>query len=76
MSLILADTQPLRGEQAATALEANLTSLESKLDELLASFESAAGELPPTKNGDAHHGPDEKHRASSEPQNDQDVAGN
>lgn len=28
-----------RGEQTATALEANLASLESKLDQLLASFE-------------------------------------
>lgn len=27
-----------RGEQTATALEANLTSLESKLDEILAAF--------------------------------------
>lgn len=32
----------LRGEQTAAALEANLTSLESKLDELLASFEAPA----------------------------------
>jgi hypothetical protein len=30
----------LRGEQAATALEANLTNLESKLDALLAAFEA------------------------------------
>ncbi|TFB05896.1 hypothetical protein CCMA1212_001693 [Trichoderma ghanense] len=29
-----------RGEQAATAMEANLTNLESKLDALLAAFES------------------------------------
>ncbi|KAI0842904.1 hypothetical protein F5Y06DRAFT_291896 [Hypoxylon sp. FL0890] len=32
-------TDLLRGEQAATALEANLTHLESKLDALLASME-------------------------------------
>ena len=32
-----------RGEQHAAALEANLTSLESKLDALLASVEGAAG---------------------------------
>lgn len=29
-----------RGEQAATAMEANLTTLESKLDALLAAFDS------------------------------------
>lgn len=34
-----------RGEQTAAALEANLSSLESKLDALLASF--GGGELPP-----------------------------
>ncbi|WYZ34673.1 hypothetical protein EsH8_I_000949 [Colletotrichum jinshuiense] len=33
----------LRGEQAATALEANLTNLESRLDALLAAFEVAEG---------------------------------
>ncbi|VUC27139.1 unnamed protein product [Clonostachys rosea] len=31
----------LRGEQAATALEANLSNLESKLDALLAAYEPA-----------------------------------
>ncbi|KAK1729391.1 hypothetical protein CaCOL14_002661 [Colletotrichum acutatum] len=31
----------LRGEQAASALEANLTNLEGRLDALLAAFESA-----------------------------------
>jgi hypothetical protein len=31
-----------RGEQAATALETNLTSLERKLDAMLAAFEAAA----------------------------------
>ncbi|ROW01487.1 hypothetical protein VSDG_02262 [Cytospora chrysosperma] len=40
-----------RGEQTAAALEANLTSLESKLDELLASFMSKAGEDPQATNG-------------------------
>lgn len=33
-----------RGEQTASALEANLTALESKLDELLASFEASVDE--------------------------------
>jgi ElaB/YqjD/DUF883 family membrane-anchored ribosome-binding protein len=34
-----------RGEQTASTLEANLTSLESKLDEILASFGVSAEEL-------------------------------
>ncbi|KAK4168529.1 hypothetical protein QBC43DRAFT_309023 [Cladorrhinum sp. PSN259] len=46
-----------RGEQTATALEANLTSLESKLDELLASF----GILP--EDGDEEHEADQKKTA-------------
>lgn len=41
-----------RGEQTAAALEANLTNLESKLDELLAAFEDIAGDSPaPLANG-------------------------
>lgn len=42
-----------RGEQTATALEANLTSLESRLDELLASLgipPEALDEEPATQN--------------------------
>ncbi|OHE95765.1 hypothetical protein CORC01_08906 [Colletotrichum orchidophilum] len=38
----------LRGEQAASALEANLTNLEGRLDALLAAFESAQ---EPSKDG-------------------------
>jgi hypothetical protein len=34
-----------RGEQTASALEANLTNLESKLDEILASFGMSAEDL-------------------------------
>ncbi|KAI9167002.1 hypothetical protein HJFPF1_03121 [Paramyrothecium foliicola] len=39
----------LRGEQAATALEANLSNLESKLDALLATFEAKNPEQPEDK---------------------------
>ncbi|KAF6813930.1 hypothetical protein CSOJ01_04336 [Colletotrichum sojae] len=39
------------GEQAAAALEANLTNLENRLDALLAAFEAADG---PGKSGDDH----------------------
>lgn len=39
--------RPRSGENAATALENNLTTLESKIDELLASFERSAATLPP-----------------------------
>lgn len=39
-----ADTSGCRGEQTANALENNLNRLESKLDELLASFEESAKE--------------------------------
>lgn len=48
----LADIQPRphSGENAATALENNLTTLESKIDELLASFERSAAALPPEEN--------------------------
>ncbi|KUI65791.1 hypothetical protein VM1G_11372 [Cytospora mali] len=42
-----------RGEQTASALEANLTSLESKLDELLASFTGSAGAETQATNGAA-----------------------
>jgi ribosomal protein L12E/L44/L45/RPP1/RPP2 len=41
-------TGPRSGENAATALENNLTTLESKIDELLASFERPAAALPPS----------------------------
>lgn len=40
-------TRPYSGENAATALENNLTTLEGKIDELLASFERSAAALPP-----------------------------
>ena len=43
-----------RGEQAAAALEANLTSLESKLDELLASFDVPADEESVQQPNDTH----------------------
>lgn len=48
------------GEQTATALEANLASLESKLDQLLASFEQGSTDavLSPTTNGDERGGSD------------------
>ncbi|ROW11616.1 hypothetical protein VMCG_01434 [Cytospora schulzeri] len=42
--------------QTAAALEANLTSLESKLDELLASFMSTAGEEPHATNSTEKNG--------------------
>lgn len=52
------------GEQTATALEANLTSLESKLDELLASFEGSAGAASsPVANGQEEGGSDGKSKA-------------
>lgn len=40
-------SRPRSGENAATALENNLTTLEGKIDELLASFERSAAALPP-----------------------------
>ncbi|KAI8240514.1 hypothetical protein K4K57_000688 [Colletotrichum sp. SAR 10_99] len=45
-----------RGEQAASALEANLTNLENRLDALLAAFESSEGgaEAPKDTN-DTHN---------------------
>lgn len=43
-----------RGEQAATALEANLSNLESKLDALLAAFET--GETGQNADGGAKQG--------------------
>ncbi|OIW35275.1 hypothetical protein CONLIGDRAFT_676199 [Coniochaeta ligniaria NRRL 30616] len=53
-----------RGEQTANALENNLSKLESKLDELLASFEDSVEEITtekdaggPTKSaGEGHDG--------------------
>ncbi|ROW18314.1 hypothetical protein VPNG_00341 [Cytospora leucostoma] len=45
------ETEQELAQQAATALEANLTSLESKLDELLASIMSATDAVSPTTNG-------------------------
>lgn len=55
-------TSTSRGEQTAMALEANLTSLESKLDQLLASFEqdSAGAVLSPVADGNEKGGADEK----------------
>jgi hypothetical protein len=43
-----------RGEQAATALESNLTSLERRLDDMLAAFEAAAAtrQAKPDEPGD------------------------
>lgn len=46
-----------RGEQAAAALEKNLSNLESKLDEILASFEDnvpAADEKEPAQSPTGH----------------------
>lgn len=45
--MLLADAQHVksRGESAASALEANLTSLENKLDDILASLGIEAGDL-------------------------------
>ncbi|TGJ80628.1 hypothetical protein E0Z10_g8124 [Xylaria hypoxylon] len=40
---LLTDSSPPRGEQQAAAIEANLASIESKLDALLASVEAGAG---------------------------------
>lgn len=53
-------TPILSGEQTATALEANLASLESKLDQLLASFEQGSTDavLSPVTNGDEKGGSD------------------
>ncbi|KAJ4408222.1 hypothetical protein N0V82_009740 [Gnomoniopsis sp. IMI 355080] len=55
-------THHVFGEQTAMALEANLTSLESKLDQLLASFEQdSTGAVPsPVANGNKKGGDDEK----------------
>ncbi|ETS04010.1 hypothetical protein M419DRAFT_34015 [Trichoderma reesei RUT C-30] len=39
-SLLSVEKENIKGEQAATAMEANLTTLESKLDALLAAFDS------------------------------------
>jgi hypothetical protein len=41
-----------RGEQAATALEANLSNLESKLDAILAAFESPSGDTEDNNKSD------------------------
>ncbi len=40
---VLTGVSPPRGEQQATAIEANLASIERKLDALLASIEAGAG---------------------------------
>jgi len=48
-----ADTSCYRGEQTANALEDNLSKLESKLDELLASFEDSAKEAEAEDGADA-----------------------
>ncbi|KAI8152847.1 hypothetical protein K4K49_009007 [Colletotrichum sp. SAR 10_70] len=60
-----------RGEQAASALEANLTNLENRLDALLAAFESSEGgaEAPKDTN-DTHNGntpSGQKHNEGSGP---------
>ncbi|KAK2072843.1 hypothetical protein P8C59_007173 [Phyllachora maydis] len=52
-----------RGEQAASALEANLDTLESKLDELLAAASDTAtaqGSVPPGQNGARTNGDSSK----------------
>ncbi|KAK3988125.1 hypothetical protein QBC44DRAFT_330182 [Cladorrhinum sp. PSN332] len=53
-----------RGEQTASALETNLTSLESRLDELLASFgilpEDEESNLPDDDDGEQHENGDQK----------------
>ncbi|KAF4423440.1 hypothetical protein CFRS1_v004656 [Colletotrichum fructicola] len=59
------------GEQAASALEANLTNLENRLDALLAAFESSEGgaEAPKDTN-DTHNGntpSGQKHNEGSGP---------
>lgn len=52
--LVLATTQKtnslllIRGEQQATAMEANLTRLESRLDAMLAQFEEDVGASAPS----------------------------
>ncbi|KAF5134189.1 hypothetical protein E5D57_004822 [Metarhizium anisopliae] len=45
-----------RGEQAATALEANLTNLESKLDAMLAALEEKASGAEGKAQGDGESG--------------------
>ena len=55
--------KPNRGEQTATALETNLSSLESKLDELLASFGVLADDeesKQPARDEDLNDDGDEK----------------
>ncbi|KAK3383102.1 hypothetical protein B0T24DRAFT_587790 [Lasiosphaeria ovina] len=48
------------GEQTAAALEANLTNLESKLDELLASFDVPDGDAATAAAGDSPSAEQEK----------------
>jgi hypothetical protein len=55
-----------RGEQTANALENNLSKLESKLDELLASFGDNVGDVPAEKDAGA---PDTK-SSGQEPDDD------
>ncbi|PTB65365.1 hypothetical protein BBK36DRAFT_21163 [Trichoderma citrinoviride] len=49
-----------RGEQAATAMEANLTNLESKLDALLAAFEPLEDEKKGVKSSTLKTGEEEE----------------
>ncbi|QLI65603.1 uncharacterized protein G6M90_00g012120 [Metarhizium brunneum] len=46
----------VKGEQAATALEANLTNLESKLDAMLAALEEKASGAEGKAQGDGESG--------------------
>jgi hypothetical protein len=47
----------VRGEQTAQALEANLTNLERRLDELLAEIDESEQRKVEAPNGDKTHGP-------------------
>ncbi|KAK2769054.1 hypothetical protein CKAH01_00661 [Colletotrichum kahawae] len=54
---IFAHPDASSGEQAASALEANLTNLENRLDALLAAFEaSEGGAKAPKDTSDTHNG--------------------
>lgn len=56
-SIASANVQRSRGEQTAAAVESNLNALESKLDELLATFESIPADAAPSAaNGDEKSG--------------------
>ncbi|CAH0026662.1 unnamed protein product [Clonostachys rhizophaga] len=55
------------GEQAATALEANLSNLESKLDALLAAYEPAEATGEGGKDSDAGKAPKETSEEKEKP---------